>query len=104
MAKKRTFISFDYDNDVDLKNALVGQSRLSDSPFDITDISIKEAIYSNWKENARRRIKGCEVVVVICGQYTGIGVFTIVEVREGKGSDKSWGKLKSGAGWISLDY
>lgn len=47
MAKKRTFISFDYDNDVDLKNALVGQSRLSDSPFDITDISIKEAIYSN---------------------------------------------------------
>lgn len=38
------------------------------------------------------------------GQYTGIGVFTIVEVREGKGSDKGWGKLKSGAGWISLDY
>ena len=38
------------------------------------------------------------------GQYTGIGVFTIVEAREGKGSDKGWGKLKSGAGWISLDY
>ena len=38
------------------------------------------------------------------GQYTRIGVFTIVEVREGKGSDKGWGKLKSGAGWISLDY
>ena len=38
------------------------------------------------------------------GQYTGIGAFTIVEVREGKGSDKGWGKLKSGAGWISLDY
>lgn len=74
MAKKRTFISFDYDNDVDLKNALVGQSRLSDSPFDITDISIKEAIYSNWKENARRRIKGCDVVVVICGQYTDTAI------------------------------
>ena len=38
------------------------------------------------------------------GQYTGIGAFTIVEVREGKGSDKGWGKLKSGAGWISLEY
>ena len=34
----------------------------------------------------------------------GVGVFTIVEVREGKGSDAGWGRLKSGAGWISLDY
>ena len=32
------------------------------------------------------------------------GQFTIVEVREGKGSDAGWGRLKSGAGWISLDF
>lgn len=38
------------------------------------------------------------------GRYTGKGVFTIVEVKSGKGSDKGWGRLKSGAGWISLDY
>lgn len=38
------------------------------------------------------------------GKYTGIGVFTIVEEKAGQGSDKGWGKLKSGAGWISLDY
>ena len=38
------------------------------------------------------------------GKYTGIGVFTIMEVRSGKGSDAGWGRLKSGAGWISLDY
>ena len=38
------------------------------------------------------------------GQYTGIGVFTIVEVADGKGSDAGWGRLKSGAGWCSLDY
>lgn len=35
---------------------------------------------------------------------TGIGVFTIMEVREGKGSTLGWGRLKSGAGWISLDF
>ena len=35
---------------------------------------------------------------------TGIGVFTIVDVQSGQGSDTGWGKLKSGAGWISLDY
>lgn len=38
------------------------------------------------------------------GFYTSIGVFTIVEVKEGKGSSSGWGKLKSGVGWISLDY
>ena len=29
--------------------------------------------------------------------------YTIVEEKDGKGATK-WGKLKSGAGWISLDY
>lgn len=35
--------------------------------------------------------------------YTGKGVFTIVAEATGTGASK-WGKLKSGAGWISLDY
>lgn len=48
--------------------------------------------------------KGSGTNTAKTGQCTGIGVFTIVEVREGKGSDKGWGRLKSGAGWISLDY
>lgn len=38
------------------------------------------------------------------GEFTGKGVFTIVDERDGKGSTLGWGKLKSGAGWISLDY
>ena len=38
------------------------------------------------------------------GKFTGKGVFTIVETKQGTGSVKGWGKLKSGAGWISLDY
>lgn len=38
------------------------------------------------------------------GKMTGIGVFTIVDLKQGEGSSSGWGKLKSGAGWISLDY
>ena len=38
------------------------------------------------------------------GKFTGVGVFTITEVKDGPGSAKGWGRLKSGAGWISLDY
>lgn len=38
------------------------------------------------------------------GEFTGIGTFTITEVKDGPGSKDGWGKLKSGAGWISLDF
>lgn len=48
--------------------------------------------------------KGAGTNTAKTGQYTGVGVFTILEVKDGKGSDKGWGRLKSGAGWISLDY
>ena len=38
------------------------------------------------------------------GSFTGKGTFGITEVATGEGSTAGWGKLKSGAGWISLDY
>ena len=38
------------------------------------------------------------------GKFTGAGVFTITEVKDGPGSAKGWGRLKSGAGWIALDF
>lgn len=37
------------------------------------------------------------------GQFTGKGIFTIVQESKGAGATL-WGKLKSGAGWISLDF
>lgn len=37
------------------------------------------------------------------GQFTGKGIFTIVHEAKGEGATL-WGKLKSGAGWISLDF
>ena len=38
------------------------------------------------------------------GDFTGKGIFTIVETSSGQGSETGWGKLKSGKGWISLDF
>lgn len=37
------------------------------------------------------------------GQFTGKGIFTIVQETKGEGATL-WGKLKSGSGWISLDF
>ncbi len=50
----------------------------------------------NIRENAGINTK-------ITGCITDKGVYTIIEEKTGEGA-ALWGKLKSGAGWISLDY
>lgn len=47
--------------------------------------------------------KGPGTNYAITGTITDKGIYTIVEEKTGTGATK-WGKLKSGAGWISLDY
>lgn len=37
-------------------------------------------------------------------RYAPTGVVELTDISEGAGSTKGWGKLKSGEGWISLDY
>lgn len=50
-------------------------------------MSIKEAIDTNWKANARTRIKGCDVVAVICGKHTNeaTGVSAEVSIAQEEG-------------------
>ena len=38
------------------------------------------------------------------GKYTGKGMVAICEVKDGIGSIEGWGRLRSGEGWISLEY
>jgi len=84
MAKTRVYISFDYDNDDDLKVLLVGQSKHEDTPFYIADWSIKEPITGDWKKKARERIRAVDVVAVICGKYmdTATGVDAEVSIAQ----------------------
>lgn len=95
MAKVSVFISFDYDHDVDLKNALVGQSRLDDSPFEITDVSVKKES-STWETDARTRIRRARQVAVICGTHTDTATGVSKEIRiardEGKPYFLLWGR------------
>jgi Thoeris protein ThsB, TIR-like domain len=80
MAKTRVYISFDYDHDDDLKTLLVGQSKNSDSPFEIADWSIKEAVTGDWKAKARQRIRAVDAVAAICGKYTDSATGVAAEV------------------------
>lgn len=47
--------------------------------------------------------KGPGTGYAVTGSIKDKGVYTIVDESDGAGASK-WGKLKSGAGWISLDY
>lgn len=80
MAKVRVYISFDYDHDQDCKNLLVGQAKNPDTPFEIADWSIKVAS-PGWKDEARRRIRSVDQVIVICGEHTDTATGVNEEVR-----------------------
>jgi len=80
--KKRVFVSFDFDNDKKLKDFIVGQSRLADSPFDVADHSLKEAAPErNWEPKARQAISRSDIVVVMVGPQTHQAQGVLKEVK-----------------------
>lgn len=88
MAKKRVFVSFDFDNDKVLKEFIIGQARLPDSPFEVIDSSLKEAApMKTWEEKARAAIKRSDIVLVIVGPktYKASGVLKEVKVAREEG-------------------
>ena len=66
----RAFISFDYDHDRELRNTLIGQAKQQDSPFSITDYSLKGPLTEKWRSEVRNRIRAADLVIVICGKHT----------------------------------
>lgn len=81
-AKKRVFVSFDFDHDKVLKDFIVGQARNEDSPFEVADWSMKEAAPEReWEEEAQRRINRCDVVIVMLGRFTYKAPGVLREVR-----------------------
>lgn len=86
---KRAFISFDFDNDEELRNALVGQAKNPDSPFEIADWSVKEAFTGNWQRKVRERIRQTHLTIVICGRHTDVarGVQAELEITRQEGNE-----------------
>ena len=96
MTKKRVFTSFDFDYDEEIRNLLVGQARNSDSPFELSDWSVKEPMVGNWKEQVRARIRNCDMVLVICGEHTDAAAGVDAEVKIAQEENKPyfllWGR------------
>ena len=82
MAKKRVFVSFDFDNDRALKDFIIGQARLADSPFEVADHSLKESQPErDWERKARQAIGRAEVLIVMLGPNTKRASGVLKEVR-----------------------
>ena len=68
---KKVFVSFDFHNDSGIKNFVMGQAKLPTSPFWGADWSMKEAAPQHkWEEEAERRIKQCDIVLIMVGRQT----------------------------------
>ena len=82
MVKTRVFVSFDFDNDRVLKEFIIGQSKLPDSPFTVVDTSLKEAApLRTWEQKARRAIQGSDIVLVMVGRQTHRAPGVLKEVK-----------------------
>jgi hypothetical protein len=80
MAKPRIFTSFDYTHDEDLRTLLVGQAKNPDSPFELSDWSVKDPMIGDWKAKVRSRIKSVNQMIVICGEFTDTATGVSVEL------------------------
>lgn len=88
MAKKRVFVSFDFDNDKVLKDFIIGQSRLNDSPFEVIDTSLKEAApMKTWEDKARAAIKRSDLVIAMVGPQTHKAPGVLKEVAMARDED-----------------
>jgi hypothetical protein len=93
----RVFISFDYDNDSDLRTLLANQAKWDNSPFEITDYSVREAFRGpNWQEQVRKRIRQVGQVAVICGNDTDAAIGVAAELKIAREEEKPyfllWGR------------
>lgn len=98
MPMKRVFISFDFDHDEELRDALVGQARNPGSPFSIADWSVHEPFDNNWRQRVRDRIRRTDLTIVICGEHThtarGVAAELTITQEEGKPYFLLWGRPK----------
>lgn len=80
--KKKVFVSFDFENDRVLKDFIIGQSKNPDSPFEVTDVSLKEAApEKDWEEKAKAKIKLADIVLVMVGPSTHKASGVLKEVK-----------------------
>lgn len=98
MAKRRAFISFDFDNDNDLRGNLVAQSQDPQSPFSIVDCSLRASYDERWRAKVRNIIRGADLTIVICGAHTDKAAGVAAEIAMTRAEEKPYFLLRGRRG------
>ena len=81
MPNVNIFVSFEFDKDLDLKNAFYSQAKTL-SPHRLVNCSLNEAYPDqSWQDKARSAIKQCDVLVILVGQDTHNAPGVLTEVK-----------------------
>jgi len=92
---KKAFVSFDFDNDHDLKGSLIKQAKDASSPFTFTDFSLKESQPEHqWLSQAQSAISRCDIFIVLLGEKTYKAQGVLKEVQIARGLKKPRFQLK----------
>lgn len=81
MPSVRVFMSFDPDNDEDLRDLLLEQSKKGCSGFEISARSDAALMTDCWDQKIRRQISEADEVIVICGEHTSSSARVNAELR-----------------------
>lgn len=68
-ATKIVFLAFAKE-DEQTKNLFLGQRKLTDTPYDWTDMSVKEPYEREWKEKVRTRVRRSSGVIALISSDT----------------------------------
>ncbi|WP_413715988.1 TIR domain-containing protein [Sphingobium sp. B11D3A] len=82
----RIFIAFAIE-DRWARDRLVGQARNQRTPFEWTDMSVKEPWSSDWKNRCRTRIRGCDGMIAFVTQNTANASGQLFEIRTAREED-----------------
>lgn len=77
---KRIFVAFAIEDRV-YRDFLKGQSLNTASPFEYTDMSVKEPWSSEWKDKVRSRMKGCHGVIALLSKNTLSATGALYEIK-----------------------
>jgi hypothetical protein len=115
MAKKKVFVSFDFEHDNGMKGSLISQSERPDSPFSINDFSLKQGLPNDiWISKAQQAISKCDIFIVLLGPNTHSAPGVLLEVKIAKGlkkdrfqlrpKGKSYGEVLGGGDLVSWQW
>jgi hypothetical protein len=92
-------MSFDLENDGDLRDQLLEQSSKRTSGFKIAARSEAWTMTDSWDKVVRRRMREVDEVIVICGEHTAASPSVSAELRIAQEDQKPyfllWGRRES---------